>query len=112
MCRCKRLPAEQRNLSTLPARPSCLPLPQMDVVVQFLMGCFVDPDYVDSYSRIALRNLTSFSGFWFDCVTSMPWSYMDFSAYQARAARGRGWESWQARVRAGAKGHRQTDRQT
>ncbi len=62
-----------------------MPPPQLDVVVQFLMGCFVDPDYVDSYSRIALRNLTSLRGFWFDCVTSMPWSYMDFLAYQARA---------------------------
>jgi hypothetical protein len=60
---------------------------QLDVVVQFLMGCFVDPDYVDSYRLIALRNLTSLSGFWFDCVTSMPWSYMDYYAYQARAAR-------------------------
>ncbi len=60
------------------------------MVVQFLTGCFVDPDYLDSYSRIALRNLTSLRGFWFDCVTSMPWSYMDYYAYQVRGASGVG----------------------
>ena len=26
------------------------------------------------------RNVTSFY-FWFDCVTSMPWSYLDYDAY-------------------------------
>ena len=59
---------------------------------QFLTGCFVEPDYVDSYARIAMKNLTSLSGFWFDCVTSMPWSYMDSLAYQASAALARGAE--------------------
>jgi hypothetical protein len=73
----------------------------MDVVFQFLTGCYVEPDYLDDFSRIATRNLSSVSGFWFDCVTSMPWSYMDYNAYQASAerrdesglgARGRLWQ--------------------
>ncbi len=67
--------------------PPFTPSPaQLDVILQFLTGCFVEhnTEYVDSYSRIALRNLTSLKGFWFDCVTSMPWSFMDYYAYQAR----------------------------
>ena len=30
---------------------------------------------------MAVENLTSLSGFWFDCVTSIPWSWLDFETY-------------------------------
>jgi hypothetical protein len=31
------------------------------------------------------RYLTTASGFWFDCITSVPWSYMDLVVYRVRS---------------------------
>ena len=37
--------------------------------------------YVDDFSRIVMRNVLSVSGFWFDLITSIPWSYVDLGFY-------------------------------
>ena len=34
--------------------------------------------------QVLRRNVTSVSGFWFDCITSIPWSYLDYAAYLVR----------------------------
>ena len=41
--------------------------------------------YIDSFSIIARRNIASLTGFWFDCVTSIPWSCIDLHLYLVRA---------------------------
>jgi hypothetical protein len=38
-------------------------------------------NYVDDPMEVLHRKLTSLSGFWFDFVTSLPWSYLDLHAY-------------------------------
>ena len=38
--------------------------------------------YVDDPPTVLYRKLTSASDFWFDFVTSLPWSYLDYHAYQ------------------------------
>ena len=37
-------------------------------------------NYVDDPMEVLHRKLTSLSGFWFDFVTSLPWSYLDYNA--------------------------------
>uniref|UniRef100_A0A7S0MT42 Ion transport domain-containing protein n=1 Tax=Cryptomonas curvata TaxID=233186 RepID=A0A7S0MT42_9CRYP len=39
--------------------------------------------YRDDFIISLKRNLSSITGFWFDCVTSIPWSYMDLHFYLA-----------------------------
>jgi hypothetical protein len=45
--------------------------------------------YQDDILVSLRKNLTSVSGFWFDCVTSIPWSYIDLHFYLVRSARPR-----------------------
>jgi hypothetical protein len=53
---------------------------QIEVACQFVIGTFDSTEtYCDELGTIVTRYLTKFSGFWFDCVTSIPWSFMDLA---------------------------------
>ncbi len=39
---------------------------------------------MDDWRHIAAAYLFSVFGFWFDSVTSIPWSYMDLHLYMVR----------------------------
>jgi hypothetical protein len=59
---------------------------QFEVFIQFFVGVFDERlGYIDDPKEIAMRNLTSFTSFWFDCVTSIPWSYIDMHQYLVHA---------------------------
>lgn len=48
----------------------------------FFVGYFrQDTTYCDSKRIVALRQLRSPFAFWFDSVTSIPWSYFDLETY-------------------------------
>ena len=50
--------------------------------MRFFVGTYnVDMTYDDDMVSVARKNLLSVSGFWFDCVTCIPWSYMDLRVY-------------------------------
>ena len=54
------------------------------MVYQFLVGEFDETGtYVDDFGAVARNYVLSYSGFWFDSITSIPWSYLDLYAYQA-----------------------------
>ena len=56
---------------------------QFEVASQFFVGSFDNSEtYFDDIKLIMIRNLTSVTGFWFDLLTSMPWSFMDVNAYK------------------------------
>jgi hypothetical protein len=53
---------------------------------QFFLGYYnEEKKYRDSFVMSVRRNLSSVSGFWFDSVTSIPWSYMDMHFYLVRS---------------------------
>ncbi len=55
---------------------------QVEAFTQFFLGYYEeDMTYQDDFVVSLKRNLSSISGFWFDCVTSIPWSYMDLHFY-------------------------------
>jgi hypothetical protein len=57
--------------------------PQFEVACQFVMGTYDSTEtYCDNIRAIITAYLTSVSGFWFDCTTSVPWSYIDMVVYQ------------------------------
>lgn len=59
--------------------------PQLEVASQFFIGHFDNSEtYFDDMKMIMIRNFTSISGFWFDLVTSIPWSYLDVNAYKVK----------------------------
>ena len=56
---------------------------QVDVILQFFIGIHnEDMQYCDDIHRVLLLKLKSPSGFWFDCITSIPFSYMDLYFHQ------------------------------
>jgi hypothetical protein len=58
---------------------------QCEALLQFGVAVYTEEmEFIDDWGAIALRNLTSFSGFWFDCVTSIPWSFMDLQYYMVQ----------------------------
>ncbi len=68
-----------------PKTSSVCPALQVEAFVQFFLGRYSeDLTYEDDLLVSLQRNLTSVSGFWFDCVTSIPWSYMDLHLYLVR----------------------------
>jgi hypothetical protein len=59
---------------------------QIEVAFQFVTGTFDSTEtYCDELSFIATRYLTTIRGFWFDCITSVPWSFMDLAVYRVRS---------------------------
>ncbi len=55
----------------------------MEVVVPFFMGTLDTSDtYCDDFRKIAINYLTSLTGFWFDFLTSLPWSLNDLYTIQ------------------------------
>ena len=57
----------------------------MEVVYQFFVGTFDETGtYVDEFQAVARNYAFSYSGFWFDALTSVPWSYLDLYSYQVR----------------------------
>jgi hypothetical protein len=51
---------------------------QVEAFAQFFLGYYAeDRTYKDDFCELLIKNISSISGFWFDCVTSIPWSYMD-----------------------------------
>jgi hypothetical protein len=41
----------------------------------------MDMNYIDDFAWVVKKNLFSLTGFWFDCVTSIPWSCFDMAEY-------------------------------
>ncbi len=57
--------------------------PQFEVIIQFFMGTLDASDrYCDNLRVIAFKYCASFTGFWFDFVTSLPWSFNDLYSYE------------------------------
>ena len=58
---------------------------QIEIVFPFLTGTLdASHTYCDDFQAIAKKYLTSLSGFWFDFLTSLPWSFNDLYSYQVR----------------------------
>jgi hypothetical protein len=56
---------------------------QLEVVYQFFVGTFDETGtYVDEFHVVASSYILSYSGFWFDALTSVPWSYLDLYSYR------------------------------
>ncbi len=56
---------------------------QFEVLVQFCMGTIDSSDrYCDEHRVVAYKYCTSATGFLFDFVTSLPWSFNDLYSYQ------------------------------
>jgi hypothetical protein len=56
----------------------------VEAALQFFIGAYnSDMSYTDDPLAIAKRYVGSLWGFWFDCATSIPWSYLDLHYYQA-----------------------------
>ncbi len=53
-----------------------------------------DLNYVDDWQCVAKRNLQALSGFWFDAVTSIPWSFLDLHSSLVHQRR----KEWQCMV--------------
>ncbi len=55
---------------------------KFEVFSQFFVGVFDSSEnYYDDFRLIISRNVTSLA-FWFDCATSLPWSFLDLNVYQ------------------------------
>ena len=53
------------------------------MLLQFFTGTFEEsPSLLSDLRRAAKRNFSSLGGFWFDCLTSTPWNYLDYQAYK------------------------------
>jgi hypothetical protein len=56
---------------------------QFEVMLEFFMGATdKSENYCDDIQLIAVKNLTSLGGFWFDLFTSIPWSYFDLDSFR------------------------------
>ena len=59
---------------------------QLEVVYQFFVGAFDETGtYVDDINTIAKKYVFAYNGFWFDVITSGPWSFLDLYSYQVSA---------------------------
>ncbi len=55
---------------------------QVEAFMRFFVGKYsADMSYDDNLVSVARTNVCSASGFWFDCITSIPLSYTDLSFY-------------------------------
>ena len=58
---------------------------QTEIIINFVVGAYDnDSIYVDKFSWVTRRYLLSLTGFWFDSITSIPWSCMDLQSYLVR----------------------------
>ena len=58
---------------------------QFEALSRFAVGTYGHGQvYEDDVGRVVMNNLSSLTGFWFDCVTSIPWSWLDFATYKVR----------------------------
>ena len=58
-------------------------IPQFEIALQFVTGSMdLSETYCDDFKVISAKYLSSLSGFWFDTLTSIPWSFNDLYAYQ------------------------------
>ena len=61
---------------------NCFVCLQLEVVYQFFVGSFDETGtHIDDFGTIARVYVLSYSGFWFDTLTSIPWSFLDFYSY-------------------------------
>ena len=57
---------------------------QLEVALSFFVGTYEkDMSYNDDIKRVAMTNFGTPTAFWFDSVTSIPWSFLDYLVYQA-----------------------------
>jgi hypothetical protein len=60
------------------------PCPQVEIGFQFFIGYFdANGTYVDDIFAVTARYGLSIHNFGFDFTSSLPWSFLDFWAYQA-----------------------------
>ncbi len=87
----RRRNRRHRDTLGVPANPTFL-LPdieprrrlQVEIVFQFFIGYFDENGgYVDDIVSVVTRYGLSINSFGFDMITSLPWSFLDFWAYQA-----------------------------
>ena len=72
---------QQLHHAALPDADSVCCL-QMEAFARFFVGVYkVDLTYDDDFVSICKQNVCSPGGFWFDCATSIPWSFMDLRVY-------------------------------
>lgn len=58
-------------------------LQQVEIGLQFVTGSMdLSEVYCDDFKVVAMQYLSSLGGFWFDFITSLPWSFNDLYAYQ------------------------------
>ena len=57
---------------------------QLEVIIRFFVGVSINGRYCDSLRTIGWVYVSSIRGFWFDAVTSIPLSWVDYVFYQAR----------------------------
>jgi hypothetical protein len=61
-------------------------LNQIEITLQFFTGSLdISETYCDTMSIVAAKYMSSVSGFWFDFLTSLPWSFNDLYAYQVKS---------------------------
>jgi len=54
----------------------------LDAFLPFLVGYYTsEHEYIDEWRVVAAHVSMSFSSFWFDCVTSIPWSWIDLQVF-------------------------------
>jgi hypothetical protein len=55
---------------------------KVEAFIQFFLGYYAeDLTYKDDFFTVFRKNISAVTGFWFDCVTSIPWSFMDIHFY-------------------------------
>lgn len=55
---------------------------QLEVLARFFVGISINGRYCDSFRVIAWTYVSAVRGFWFDAVTSIPLSWVDYEVYQ------------------------------
>jgi hypothetical protein len=60
------------------------PPPQLEVLVRFGVGISINGRYCDTFRTIAWVYLSTLRGFWFDALTSIPLSWVDYEVYKVR----------------------------
>ncbi len=61
----------------------CACLNQIEIALQFFTGSLdISETYCDDISIVAAKYMSSMSGFGFDFLTSLPWSFNDLYAYE------------------------------